>query len=101
MEDCSAQNRASPPAVYALLGKTVNREADPCVTLPGIKVLKIERGKSYHKCQGQGSRVWRAPGATNSWHEDREAKRREEARAGSQPSRQVGSPGRVLSRGKA
>lgn len=101
MEDCSAQNRASPPAVYALLGKMVNREADPCVMLPGIKVLKIERGKSYHKCQGQGSRAWRAPGATNSWHEDREAKRREEARAGSQPSRQVGSPGRVLSRGKA
>lgn len=42
MEDCSVQNRASPPAVYAPLGKTVNREADPCVTLPGIKVLKRE-----------------------------------------------------------
>lgn len=42
-EDCSAQNRASPPAVQALLGKTANREADPCVALPGIKVLKIKR----------------------------------------------------------
>lgn len=94
----------SPPGVLRSIRKTVNREADPRVTLLGIKALgKNKEGtgramgvlfqQSDRKGQGQDSKAWRAPGAARNWSGGREARQGEEARARSQPPRQGGALG--------